>query len=304
MKIVYRYLLDYLKTLNSRTFFLTSLLLGITVFLNYYAGIDEILYAADHRITRFAGYFSLFLFLFSSSYFIHYLSSKQSPPASAFFYLLLVISPALFALKMTLIYLPEWAASLFANPSADYWQLMLHWPMKALVMITIIAIIWKWGKYPLPVAGLARNPGGLKPYWLLLIMSIPILLIPAFTDSFANVYPKLKNVFFVGDETNTPVPFYLLYELAYGSDFFTIELFFRGFLILAFIRYVGKNAILPMAVFYCAIHFGKPLAECISSYFGGIILGVIVYNTRSVWGGLIIHLGIAWMMEILGIFRF
>jgi len=28
-------------------------------------------------------------------------------------------------------------------------------------------------------------------------------------------------------------------------------------------------------------HFGKPLGECISSYFGGMILGIVVYHTRS-----------------------
>jgi membrane protease YdiL (CAAX protease family) len=96
------------------------------------------------------------------------------------------------------------------------------------------------------------------------------------------------------------IKYNLLYELCYGSDFFTIELFFRGFLVLAFAQYVGKDAILPMAAFYCCIHFGKPLFECISSYFGGIILGVIVYRTKSIWGGLITHLGIAWLMEIAG----
>jgi membrane protease YdiL (CAAX protease family) len=92
----------------------------------------------------------------------------------------------------------------------------------------------------------------------------------------------------------------LVYELSYGSDFITIELFFRGFLILGFIKYAGKESILPMAVFYCAIHFGKPMAECISSFFGGIVLGVITYNTRTIWGGVIVHLGIALLMEIGG----
>jgi hypothetical protein len=29
-------------------------------------------------------------------------------------------------------------------------------------------------------------------------------------------------------------------------------------------------------------------------------LGIVVYNTRSIYGGLIVHLGIAWMMEIGG----
>ena len=73
-----------------------------------------------------------------------------------------------------------------------------------------------------------------------------------------------------------------------------------GFLILAFIKWAGKDAILPMACFYCTIHFGKPLGECISSYFGGIILGVVVYHTRSIYGGLLVHLGIAWLMELGG----
>ena len=90
------------------------------------------------------------------------------------------------------------------------------------------------------------------------------------------------------------------FELSYGSDFVGIEFFFRGFLVLAFIRWAGKEAVLPMACFYCTIHFGKPLGECISSYFGGLLLGVVIANTRSVWGGLMVHLGIAWMMELGG----
>jgi len=89
----------------------------------------------------------------------------------------------------------------------------------------------------------------------------------------------------------------VFYEVSYGIDFLTIEFFFRGFLVLAFVRFAGQEAILPMAAFYCSIHFGKPLAECISSFFGGLILGIIVYHTRSIWGGLMIHLGIAWLME-------
>jgi hypothetical protein len=27
------------------------------------------------------------------------------------------------------------------------------------------------------------------------------------------------------------------------------------------------------------------------------MLGVVVYNTRSIWGGLIVHLGMAWLMD-------
>jgi len=90
----------------------------------------------------------------------------------------------------------------------------------------------------------------------------------------------------------------ILYEISYGIDFITIELFFRGFLVFAFVRYVGADAILPMAVFYCSIHFGKPLFECISSFLGGLLLGIVAYRTQTIVGGLVVHLGIAWLMEI------
>lgn len=91
-----------------------------------------------------------------------------------------------------------------------------------------------------------------------------------------------------------------MYEISYGLDFFSIELFFRGLLVIGLSRYAGEKAILPMAVFYCTIHFGKPLGECISSFFGGMILGVIAMRTRSILGGLIAHLGLAWLMEVGG----
>jgi hypothetical protein len=35
-------------------------------------------------------------------------------------------------------------------------------------------------------------------------------------------------------------------------------------------------------------------------FFGGLILGIVVYHTRTIVGGLMVHLGIAWMMELGG----
>ena len=132
---------------------------------------------------------------------------------------------------------------------------------------------------------------------MLLLCAIPLLVIAAATSDFQQTYPKVKNIAFILPHTQHDFVSQIVYELSYGTDFLTIESFFRGFLILAFVRYAGRDAILPMAAFYCTIHFGKPLFECITSYLGGIMLGVIVYNTRSIWGGLIVHLGMAWLMD-------
>jgi hypothetical protein len=117
---------------------------------------------------------------------------------------------------------------------------------------------------------------------------------------FLHVYPKVKNVTFIDGYASPVWPWKLGYELSYGLDFLSIELFFRGLLVIGLVRYAGEQAILPMAAFYCTIHFGKPLGECISSYFGGMALGVLAYRTRSILGGLTVHLGLAWMMELGG----
>ena len=41
---------------------------------------------------------------------------------------------------------------------------------------------------------------------------------------------------------------------------------------------------------------GKPFI------FGGYILGILAYRTGHLWGGIIIHLGIALLFEALGLF--
>jgi membrane protease YdiL (CAAX protease family) len=88
------------------------------------------------------------------------------------------------------------------------------------------------------------------------------------------------------------------YEIAYGLDFITVEYLFRGFMVIGMMTILGRGAVVTMAVVYCVLHFGKPAGEAISSVFGGYMLGVVAYETRSVWGGIIVHMGIAWMMEV------
>ncbi len=66
---------------------------------------------------------------------------------------------------------------------------------------------------------------------------------------------------------------------------------------------MGKEAVFAMASVYCFIHFGKPVGEVISSFFGGYILGVIALNHKNINGGIIVHLRLALMMEIAAIIQ-
>jgi hypothetical protein len=175
----------------------------------------------------------------------------------------------------------------------------VYWPFKLIIVTLLLVLVWKIFDREQPFYGMNWKGFSLKPYFMMLLIMIPLIAAASTQHDFLTVYPKLKRIDYLLAGGNTGWK-KLLYELSYGSDFFTIELFFRGFLVLAFMKWAGKDAILPMALFYCTIHFGKPLGECISSFFGGIILGVVTYHTRSIFGGLIVHLGIAWLMELGG----
>ena len=94
-----------------------------------------------------------------------------------------------------------------------------------------------------------------------------------------------------------------VFELAYGSDFVSTELMYRGALIVGMSKVLGEEAVLPMAGAYVILHFGKPAGEAISSFFGGMILGIHALAKKNIFGGIIIHVGIAYFMEIAAILQ-
>ncbi|MEJ1928934.1 CPBP family intramembrane glutamic endopeptidase [Nostoc sp. NIES-2111] len=137
----------------------------------------------------------------------------------------------------------------------------------------------------------------LRPYLLMLaIMVLPVAL-AATTEGFQQAYPSWARVFHWPEQRGQ----ILTYELAYGWDFVATELMFRGFFVVALARLGGTQVVLPATVMYCALHFGKPLGECISSIFGGYILSALAYRTQNIWGGVIVHIGIAFLMDFFAV---
>jgi hypothetical protein len=300
MKSLFTFTKQYYTSLNKTVFLYTSLLVAALIVFNYTLGIESRISDFESLPVRVFGFFLLYVFAFISAYWIHFYFTRYYWPVNHSFYWLLIIVAILFALKISI----HESTSIFTQhlkyPWKKYWEISLDWPIKTVVMLLFIVFVWKLFRFENPVAGMSTRNFTARPYLILLLLMLPLLSFAATQSDFLRVYPKLQKLDFLATFTTSKWKYDLFYELGYGSDFFSIELFFRGLLVLGFVRYVGKDAILPMAAFYCTIHFGKPLFECISSYFGGIILGVIVYRTQSIWGGLITHLGIAWLMEVAG----
>jgi membrane protease YdiL (CAAX protease family) len=132
---------------------------------------------------------------------------------------------------------------------------------------------------------------------MLLIMA-PLIGFASFGSDFQEDYPSYPDTMahqYLGVPKWVTV---LFFELVYGWDFVATEWIFRGFFVIGMASVMGRRAVLPMVVTYAFLHFGKPLGETIGSIFGGYILGVIALRTGSIWGGIAIHLGVAWLMEI------
>ena len=84
---------------------------------------------------------------------------------------------------------------------------------------------------------------------------------------------------------------FLVWECFYALQFFSLEFFFRGFMLHGVKDRLGRYAIFAMVIPYMMIHFGKPGAEAVGAILAGSALGLIALRTRSIYAGMAIHIG-------------
>jgi hypothetical protein len=293
LKKIIGYIREFIHLQDKRILGFTILFMSLFIFCNYHFSLNaRIGHLADSY--QYTYWFIVFTAAFGFPYLLYFFRGITFPKKSAF-PLLFLIAPILFSWKM--VYDIEFSFPVAPDQNL-FWNQVIYWPLKLVAMSAALWMVWKATRDPQPFYGTDTRGLQWRPYLLMLLIMVPLIALASTQPDFLKMYPKLKNLSYLGSASS---PFNkILYELSYGTDFITIELFFRGFLVLAFVRWFGMKAILPMACFYCTIHFGKPMGECISSFFGGTLLGIVTYNTRTIAGGLLVHLGIAWLMELGG----
>ncbi|MDP2189402.1 MAG: CPBP family intramembrane metalloprotease [Sphingobacteriaceae bacterium] len=176
-----------------------------------------------------------------------------------------------------------------------YWFTVAQWFQALSVALPLVLIGWFSRRQLDAFHGLKRAK--VQPYFILLLGAAVVVALASTQADFQDYYPRFAKMWPDGGERQWSR--ILAFEASYALDFFATEYLFRGFLVLAFARYLGPSAILPMAILYVTIHYGKPLGETISSFFGGMLLGVFAYYSKSIWGGIILHIGLAWLMELI-----
>ncbi len=196
-------------------------------------------------------------------------------------------------------------AKFFSNHSLTFpftFKMVNRWLPLLTVLVPLGLFYWIYLRKSMGHFFGVRSHGlHLRGYFGLLLLMVPLVLIASYQPDFLKQYPNYQSArgHLMAQHLHWPETLIVvIYEFSYAYSFFMVELFFRGFLIFALSRYLGNEVVLPMAVTYCVLHFGKPMGEAISSFFGGYILGVLALRTKNIYGGIIIHIGIAWLMEV------
>lgn len=189
---------------------------------------------------------------------------------------------------------------LFPPDGSRYWELRGYlwwssWRAFGYVIVPMIAIACLPGQrirdYHVSLRGFLEH---LWIYVALFALVMPAVLYASTTRAFRETYPFYRLA-------NRSLGDLAMWEGLYAAQFLSLEFFFRGFLLHGLRRALGANAIFVMLVPYCMIHYGKPLPETLGAIGAGLILGTLAMRTRSIWGGVLIHVGVATTMDILAL---
>jgi hypothetical protein len=186
------------------------------------------------------------------------------------------------------IELQEWGIKLGFNLNASFFYLLIP------------AVFWCFSPTlrRMHFYGCTTRDFKWQTYALMLVVMLPLLIWASFRVDFLHTYPRyLPNT--AAERFISPVWTVVLYELTYIVQFIALEIFFRGFIVMALAQYLGSASVFPMVAVYAFLHFFKPMPETLGSIFGGYILGSIAFYSRSVYGGMWVHIGIALLMELL-----
>lgn len=302
MLTIWKYLSSHLRQdFNALQYLLIGVFLAAAIYFNYLTDFQH------GFLDSQKGFLKLFfrLIFFSTAYYtsitITCLVKRNiyvlTNPA---FWIKSVLALLLLSLDSSLPFLQGWIDQSMAV-QVQYWAYKVAVNLISFftILLPLYLFFYLYEKNETHLYGLRTKNFDTRPYFQMILIMLPILVAASFHGSFLRAYPLYKSS---GAHGFLGVPEWVTivgYELAYGLDFITVEYLFRGFMVIGMINILGRNAILPMAATYCFLHFGKPPGEAISSVLGGYILGVVAYETKGIWGGVIVHLGIAWMMELI-----
>lgn len=191
--------------------------------------------------------------------------------------------------------LPDWY-ELRASRWQSLCDLTLWVTTRALGFVVVPGlVIHFWLRMPMRSFGLSwPTRAHLLPYLGLFALVLPLLVLASLRPEFRAYYPFYRRA---GDSLFD----LLFWEALYAFQFFCVEFFFRGFLLTGSFARLGSLSVFAAMLPYCMVHFTKPVLEVLGAIPAGIVLGVLALRTGSIWGGVLLHVAVAWTMDALAL---
>lgn len=297
-------LTDFVKVdFSWKIYGITMLFLAVAMFINYSPAIDLNVFEIRGGFLPRLAYYGL---LFGGTYFATALIAAKGAENTflkdwrfwilGLLFVIIATIPKLHLLKLINVRTYNWSLHEMVFVSKSHF--FFHQMVISLAGLGIIKLLFhKWVAIDY---GFRGSWFMLKPYFFVLMLVAPLVIGASFFPDFQRAYPQYKpwdykEVFNLSIGQRAAI-----FELCYSTGFIAVEAIFRGALAITMVKIMGPRAVLAMASFYCVFHFGKPAGEAIGAFFGGYALGVLAIHSRSILGGLIVHLGVAMLMEAMG----
>jgi hypothetical protein len=140
-------------------------------------------------------------------------------------------------------------------------------------------------------------------YGLIFVLFWPVVWWVAHRGDFRSAYPFFRPPRGADASEFMTSSLFLQFEAAYFLQFFAVEFFFRGVMVLGLKPSLGRASVLVMLAPYCMIHYHKPMLEAFGAIGAGLVLGVLAWRTRTVVWGWFLHYGVALSMDLLALSR-
>ena len=129
---------------------------------------------------------------------------------------------------------------------------------------------------------------GMKAFLILAPVMMALTYPSSRMESFTIEYPLYRGA-------GVSPPIFVIYSFLYLVYYLGWEFFFRGYMQFGLGKRLGDwNAIFVQTLASSLLHIGKPDAEIYSSILGGIVWGMVVFRTRSLFPALLLH----WLLGI------
>jgi membrane protease YdiL (CAAX protease family) len=152
---------------------------------------------------------------------------------------------------------------------------------------------WSLGDMGFGVGSLRRHA---RWYFTAAAVMVPVVIGVSRLPAFQTTYP-----FYAATEAPHYLQLLPVWWALYALQFVAVEGLFRGLLAVGVARRLRISPLVAAGLAtipYAMIHFGKPAPETFGAIVAGMTLSWLAMRSRSIWGGVALHITVALTMDI------